>query len=58
MLRTTSRPIIVGLGAGGGTLGNELAKEGIKVVCLEAGPRLMLGDIRNDGRNECKACVA
>ena len=40
--------VIVGSGAGGGTLGNELAQKGIKVVCLEAGPRLTLGDIRND----------
>ena len=40
--------VIVGSGAGGGTLGNELAQKGIKVVCLEAGPRLTLSDIRND----------
>jgi choline dehydrogenase-like flavoprotein len=40
--------VIVGSGAGGGTLGNELAQKGIKVVCLEAGPRLTLGDIHND----------
>jgi choline dehydrogenase-like flavoprotein len=40
--------VIVGSGAGGGTLGNELAQKGVKVLCLEAGPRLTLGDIRND----------
>jgi choline dehydrogenase-like flavoprotein len=40
--------VIVGSGAGGGTLGNELAQKGIKVVCLEAGTRLTLGDIHND----------
>lgn len=40
--------VIVGSGAGGGTLGHELARRGVKVVCLEAGPRLGLGDIRND----------
>jgi choline dehydrogenase-like flavoprotein len=40
--------VIVGSGAGGATLGNELAQKGIKVVCLEAGPRLTLSDIRND----------
>src|SRR5256884_8709274 len=40
--------VIVGSGAGGGTLGNELAQKGIKVVCLEAGTRLTLGAIHND----------
>ncbi|MEO8629227.1 MAG: GMC family oxidoreductase [Betaproteobacteria bacterium] len=40
--------VIVGSGAGGGTLGNELAQKGVKVVCLEAGARLTLGDIKND----------
>src|SRR5689334_12583121 len=40
--------VIVGSGAGGGTLGNELAQKGVKVVCLEAGQRLSLADIKND----------
>jgi choline dehydrogenase-like flavoprotein len=40
--------VVIGSGAGGGTLGNELAQKGIKVVCLEAGPRLQLSDIKND----------
>ncbi len=40
--------VIVGSGAGGATLGNELAQKGVKVVCLEAGPRLSLEDINND----------
>ncbi|MDE3010123.1 MAG: GMC family oxidoreductase [Pseudomonadota bacterium] len=31
--------VVIGSGAGGGTLGNELAQKGIKVVCLEAGKR-------------------
>jgi|GEM_PF-4416132 len=31
--------VIVGSGAGGGTLGNELAQRGIKTVILEAGDR-------------------
>src|ERR671918_123486 len=40
--------VVVGSGAGGGTLSNELAQKGIDVVCLEAGPRLALADIVND----------
>jgi len=32
--------VVIGSGAGGGTLGNELAQKGHKVVCLEAGARL------------------
>ncbi len=40
--------VIVGSGAGGGTLGNELAQKGINVVILEAGPRLGIGDFIND----------
>jgi choline dehydrogenase-like flavoprotein len=40
--------VIIGSGAGGGTLGNELAQKGVKVVCLEAGQRLTLQDIKND----------
>jgi choline dehydrogenase-like flavoprotein len=41
--------VIVGSGAGGGALGRELTMQGIKVVCLEAGRRLQLSDIENDG---------
>jgi len=40
--------VIVGSGAGGGTLANELANKGINVVVLEAGKRLTLADFRND----------
>jgi len=40
--------VIVGSGAGGGTLGNELAQKGINVVILEAGPRLTIDDFVND----------
>ena len=40
--------VIVGSGAGGGTLGNELAQKGVKVVILEAGPRIELQDFIND----------
>ena len=40
--------VVIGSGAGGGTLSNELAQKGIDVVCLEAGRRLTLEDIEND----------
>ena len=40
--------VVIGSGAGGGTLSNELAQKGIDVVCLEAGNRLALSDIEND----------
>src|ERR1700756_3784814 len=40
--------VIVGSGAGGGTLGNELAQKGVKVVILEAGPRTEIQDFVNN----------
>src|ERR1700746_3596748 len=40
--------VVVGWGAGGGTLGNELAQKGVKVVILEAGPRIENQDFVND----------
>ena len=40
--------VIVGSGAGGGTMANELAQKGIKSVVLEAGKTLSLDDIEND----------
>jgi choline dehydrogenase-like flavoprotein len=40
--------VVIGSGAGGGTVAQELAREGIDVVCLEAGSRLSLADIVND----------
>lgn len=40
--------VIIGSGAGGGTLGNELAQKGIDVVILEAGPRVEYSDFIND----------
>src|SRR4051812_38656202 len=40
--------VIVGSGAGGGTLGNELAQKGIKVVILEAGPRVEMEEFVNN----------
>ncbi|HEX7650776.1 MAG TPA: GMC family oxidoreductase [Noviherbaspirillum sp.] len=40
--------VIIGTGAGGGTLANELAQRGVKVVSLEAGKHYTLADIEND----------
>jgi choline dehydrogenase-like flavoprotein len=40
--------VIIGSGAGGGTLGNELAQKGIDVVILEAGPRHEFDEFIND----------
>ena len=40
--------VIVGSGAGGGTLGNELAQKGIKVVMLEAGKQESIDTFQND----------
>ena len=42
--------VIVGSGAGGGTLGNELAQKGIKVVMLEAGKQESIDSFVNDER--------
>ena len=48
-LKDDSVVVVVGSGPGGGILANELAQKGVDVVCLEAGPRLTLSDIVNDG---------
>jgi choline dehydrogenase-like flavoprotein len=40
--------VIIGSGAGGGTLANELAQKGVEVVVLEAGPRVEVADFVND----------
>ena len=40
--------VVIGSGAGGGTVANELAQKGIDVVCLEAGSRMALADIVNN----------
>jgi len=37
-LHDDSVVVVIGSGAGGGTLSYELAHKGIKVVCFEAGP--------------------
>jgi len=46
-LSDSSVVVVIGSGAGGGTIANELAQKGIDVVCLEAGSRLTLADIVN-----------
>jgi len=40
--------VVIGSGAGGGTLATDLALKGIKVVCLEAGKRYEIEDFLND----------
>lgn len=40
--------VIVGSGAGGATLANELCQRGIRCVLLEAGPRFTLADFSHD----------
>lgn len=40
--------VVIGSGAGGGTVSNELVQKGLDVVCLEAGNRMSLADIEND----------
>lgn len=47
-LNDDSVVVVIGSGAGGGTVANELAQRGVDVVCLEAGARLTLADIVND----------
>ena len=47
-LNDDSVVVIVGSGAGGGTLGNELAQKGVNVVILEAGDRYEIQDFVND----------
>jgi choline dehydrogenase-like flavoprotein len=40
--------VVIGSGAGGGTLSCELARKGINVVCFEAGPVIPTSEIVND----------
>jgi choline dehydrogenase-like flavoprotein len=40
--------VVIGSGAGGGTLGTELALKGIRTVVLEAGPRVEKEEFEND----------
>ena len=43
-----SAVLIIGSGAGGGTLANELCQKGIKVILLEAGKHYSIQDFHND----------
>ena len=47
-LNDASVVVVIGSGAGGGTLANELCQKSHKVVCLEAGNHLTLDDYVND----------
>jgi choline dehydrogenase-like flavoprotein len=47
-LNDDSVVVVIGSGAGGGTLSNELAQKGVKVVLLEAGGRREIEDFVND----------
>ena len=47
-LNNSNVVVIIGSGAGGGTLANELASKGIDVVVLEAGKRYTIADFKND----------
>jgi len=47
-LNDASVIVVVGSGAGGGTLANELCQKGDKVVCLEAGNHIKQEDFVND----------
>ena len=47
-LNDDSVVVIIGSGAGGGTLGNELVQKGVRVVILEAGDRYEAQDFVND----------
>lgn len=47
-LKDDSVLVIIGSGAGGGTLANELCQKGVNVVLLEAGKRIEMKDFEND----------
>ena len=47
-LNDDSVVVVIGSGAGGGTLSNELAQKGVKVVCLEAGGRYEIANFVNN----------
>ena len=47
-LNDDSVVVVIGSGAGGGTLSNELCQQGMKVVLLEAGARQSFATLQND----------
>jgi choline dehydrogenase-like flavoprotein len=47
-LNDDSVVVVIGTGAGGGVVANELAQKGVKVVALEAGGRYLPDDYIND----------
>lgn len=47
-LKDSSVVVVIGSGAGGGTVGAELAMKGVKTVILEAGGRHEIADFQND----------
>src|SRR5215469_15431364 len=47
-LKDDSVVVVIGSGAGGGTLSNELCQKGVKVVLLEAGKRVENSEFVND----------
>lgn len=47
-LHDDSVVVVIGSGAGGGTVAQELCARGVKVVLLEAGPLIEIGEFRND----------
>jgi len=47
-LKDDSVVVVIGSGAGGGTLANELCQKGVKVVLLEAGKRYEIEDFVNN----------
>jgi len=46
-----SAVLVIGSGAGGGTLANELCQKGVKVILLEAGARHSIADFQNNEWN-------
>ena len=47
-LNDDSVVVVVGSGAGGGTVGSQLALKGVNTVILEAGGRHEMQDFQND----------